>query len=187
MKRLDLSTWPGLLACLRRPPHSAKMTAVTMAVARRLALLVLISICAALAVVWLGRTPPAYRLTDHFPPTPQPEDGSLSGPVPLDGETRLSLPPPLPAGLDFDLTLPAQPSLQFAVGIQSEREVSRAKVELEVTVESEGEETVVYRETFRSFQLNRWYPRRGDLNPWSEKPARIRLEVRTAFCRSEEH
>src|SRR3989304_5247045 len=78
-----------------------------------------------------------------------------------------------------DRSLP--PPLQFAVGIQSEREVSRAKVELEVTVESEGEETVVYRETFRSFQLNRWYPRRVDLNPWSEKPARIRLEVRPAF------
>jgi len=167
------------------------MTAVTMAVARRLALLVLISISAALAVVWLVRTPPTYRLTDHLQPaTSQTEDGtfasfvsdgSLSGPVTLDGETRLSLTPPLPAGLDFDLTLPAQPSLQFAVGIESEREVSRAKVELEVTVESEGEETVVYRETFRSFQLNRWYPRRVDLNPWSEKPARIRLEVRPAF------
>jgi len=164
---------------------------VTSAVLKRLALLLLILGAGALATVWLARGPNALRLVDQleaadldyrtgqfaaFAP-----DSKLSGAVTLDGETQPSLTPPLPASLAFDVRVPADPVLQFSVGIQSERDVSRAKVELEVTVESEGERTTVYREVFRSFQMNRWYPRRIDLSAWSAKAARLSLHTRAAF------
>lgn len=164
---------------------------VTAAVWKRLALLLLMLAAGAGAVVWLARGPEAVRLADHLEPVDLESQGgrfaafapdhALSGPVTLGGETHPSLTPPLPATLDFDVRVPADAALQFSVGIQSEREVSRAKVELEVAVESEGERTIVYREVFRSFQMNRWYPRRVDLSAWSAKAARLSLHTRPAF------
>lgn len=179
---------------LADPAWFGEDVGVTAIILKRLALLLLILCAGAFAVVWLARGPETIRLIDHLEPVAPngldspsgrfasfAPDHSLSGPVTFDGETRPSLTPPLPASLDFDVSVPADAALQFSVGIQSEREVGRAKVELKVTVESEGERTTVYREVFRSFQLNRWYPRRVDLSAWSSKTARLTLETRPAF------
>jgi arylsulfatase A-like enzyme len=157
--------------------------------------LVVIAISAAMGVVWLTGSGRDYRLVDHIAAADSSsEQGTfasfvsernLSGPITLGSDTRVSLTPPLPAKLDFDVSLPPHPSLHFAVGIKSEREVGRAKVELEVTVASDGGSELVYREVFRSFQLNRWYPRRINLSQWSEEAVRLRLEVRPAFGASD--
>jgi arylsulfatase A-like enzyme len=106
---------------------------------------------------------------------------SLSGTVTLAEHTRLSLTPPLPSQLDFHISLPPEPTFEFAAGIESLREVGRAKVELQAVVESRGERTVVYREVFRPFQLNHWHPRRVDLTAWSGETVTLRLQVRPAF------
>jgi len=171
------------------------MTAVTRAIAWRLALLTLLLVSAAAAIVWMTSSTHDYRLVDHFDESSATiQDGtfpsfvgepSLSGPVTLNGDTRASLTPPIPSKIDFDVTLPADSSLQFAIGIQSEREVGRAKVEVAVRVAHENESPVVYREVFRAFQLNRWYPRRVDLTEWSGKTVRLRLAVRPAFGASD--
>ena len=171
------------------------MTAVTRAIEWRLGLLTLLLVSAAAAIVWMRSSAPDYRLVDHFDESSATiQDGtfpsfvgepSLSGPVTLDGDTRASLTPPIPSKIDFDVTLSADPSLQFAIGIQSEREVGRAKVEVAVRVAYEKENPVVYREVFRAFQLNRWYPRRVDLTEWAGKTVQLRLAVRPAFGASD--
>jgi len=164
---------------------------VTPAVWKKIALLLLVLGAGASALVWLDRGQESLRLSDHLVPGESGVNGgrfasfapdrSPTGSVTLDGETLPSLTPPLPGKFDFEVTVPSDAVLGFSVGIQSERQVSRAKVELEVMVESDGEQTTVYREVFRSFQLNRWYPRRVDLRAWSGKPARVSLAARPAF------
>lgn len=167
------------------------MTAVTKAIAWRLGLLALLLVSAAVAFVRLTSSTRDYRLLEHFEVSNATFQGgvfasfagepSLTGTIAFDGDTRISLTPPIPSNLDFEVTLPADPSLQFSIGIQSEREVGRAKIEVAISVEHENESPVVYREVFRAFQLNRWYPRRVDLTEWSGKTVRLRLAVSPAF------
>ena len=183
------------LAALRSGARSGKMMTVTRAIAWRLGLLALLLISAATAMVWMTSSAPDYRLVEHFEESNAAIKGgvfasfggepSLLGPVSFDTDTRVSFTPPIPSKLDFDVTFPANPLLEFAIGIQSEREVGRAKVEVAVSVVHENESLVVYREVFRAFQLNRWYPRRVDLTEWSGKTVQLRLAVTPAFGASD--
>ncbi len=167
------------------------MTAVTRAIVWRLGLLGLLLVTAAVAMVRMTSSTRDYRLVEHLEESKATTEGgvfasfagqpSLSGPVSLAGDRRAALTPPIPSRLDFNVTLPPDPSLHFSIGIQSEREVGRAKVEMAVNVAYENESLVVYREVFRAFQLNRWYPRRVDLTKWSGKNIKLRLAVAPAF------
>ena len=171
------------------------MTAVTRAIAWRLGLLALLLVSAALAISRLTSSKRDYRLVEHFEEANATTEGgvfasfagapSLSSPIALGGDRRDALTPPIPSRLDFDVVLPPHPSLQFAIGIQSEREVGRAKVEVAVSVAHENVSRVVYREVFRAFQLNRWYPRRVNLTEWSGKTVRLQLAVKPAFGASD--
>jgi arylsulfatase A-like enzyme len=110
-------------------------------------------------------------------------DKPLDGSITLDNVTHPSLGPPLPSKLTFVTTLPPDAVLDFAAGVETEREVWRAKVRFQVTVETATSREVAYREVFRSFQQNRWHPRRVELTRWSGETVRLTLEVGPAYSR----
>ncbi|MGH9463675.1 MAG: sulfatase-like hydrolase/transferase, partial [Vicinamibacteria bacterium] len=102
------------------------------------------------------------------------KDGLLAAPVTMDGETRLSLSPPVPSRLTFAVGVPQQPVLRFAIGVSGlGEEVLSRPVAFTIRVESEGREEVVFEETVRRGQSNAWFDRAADLTPWSGETIRL--------------
>jgi arylsulfatase A-like enzyme len=103
------------------------------------------------------------------------KDGLLAASVTMDGETRLSLSPPVPSRLTFAVGVPQQPEFRFAIGVSGLGEdVLPRPVAFTVRVESEDREgIVVFEETVRRGQSNTWFDRSADLTPWSGKSIRL--------------
>ncbi len=158
-----------------------------------LSLLIIVLLCSAIALGWVLGHHPNQALVGGVGEAERDFNGGriasfasgepLDGPITLDNITHPSLGPPLPSKLTFLTTLPPDAVLDFAAGLETEREVWRAKVRFQVTVETETSREVVYREVFRSFQQNRWHPRRVELTRWSGETVRLTLEVGPAYSK----
>ncbi len=107
------------------------------------------------------------------------------GPVLLAESTRVSLTPPFPGVLRFELTLPAAAFLTVSPALSTREDVRRARVEFLVTIEADGERTTALSETFRHVDANRWHDRTVDLTSWSGRPVVIELETRAPGGRSD--
>jgi len=109
----------------------------------------------------------------------------LSLPVTLNAETRLSLAPPLPSRLAFDVRIPSNPLLQFAIAVKP---LADSKfwppVEFRVLVETEGEEETLFAEALNRKQRLRWFDREVDVSRWEGR--RVRLVFETSVPRRKE-
>ena len=106
------------------------------------------------------------------------KDGPLSAPLTLNGVTRLSLSPPLPSRLTFTVEVPSEPVFQFSIGVSTlGEEVLARPVDFVIHVNSEGDETVCFKETIRRAQPNTWLDRTVALTPWSGKTVRLTFET----------
>jgi hypothetical protein len=137
----------------------------------------------------------SYSLVDRLPQAQKDfaegrypsflEAGSDHGPVLLEERTRVSLTPPFPAVLRFDLTLPRAAFLTLSPALSTREDVRRARVEFLVTVEEEGKRTTALVETFRHVDANRWNDRTIDLTRWSGRRVVIELATRAPGGRTD--
>ena len=108
-------------------------------------------------------------------------DGGLSSPVTLDFETRLSLTPPLPSRIEFDLLIPAEPVLTLAIATSPVgTEPVWAPVEFRVLVDADGDSASVIEESLTHAQANRWLDRTIDLASWQGRQVKLVLETRVS-------
>ncbi|HJS72639.1 MAG TPA: hypothetical protein VJ921_00020, partial [Vicinamibacteria bacterium] len=107
------------------------------------------------------------------------------GPVLLEERSRVSLTPPFPGVLRFDLTLPDHAFLTLSPALSTREDVRRARVDYRVTVEADGERTTVLAETFRHVDANRWHDRTVDLTRWSGRRVVIELATQAPRGRSD--
>ena len=106
------------------------------------------------------------------------KDGLLAAPVTMNNETRLSLSPPLPSKLTFQLEVPLEPLLQFSIGVSSlGADALTRPVDFAIHVDSGGVQEVCFQETVRRGQSNTWFDRTVDLTPWSGKSIRLTFET----------
>jgi arylsulfatase A-like enzyme len=107
------------------------------------------------------------------------KNASLSLSITFDGETRLSLAPPLPSRFAFDVRIPSNPVLRFAIAMSP---LGDSKVwppvEFRVLADTEGEEEPLFTETLNRTQARRWLDREIDLAPWEGRRLRLILETR---------
>jgi hypothetical protein len=99
------------------------------------------------------------------------------GSIVLDEDTRLSLTPPFPGVLRFELTLPDAAYLTLSPALVMEQSVRRARTEFAITVEFDGERTTLLAETFGHLDANQWHDREIDLTKWAGR--RVTLELAT--------
>jgi len=92
-----------------------------------------------------------------------------------------ALTPPFPARVSFSLHVPSLAHLEFFVAVVAPREAHRARVEFAVTLETDGERVLLYREAIRSPQANRWHPGRVDLSAWGNETVDLVFETRPAL------
>ncbi|HEY7817259.1 MAG TPA: DUF4956 domain-containing protein, partial [Vicinamibacteria bacterium] len=107
------------------------------------------------------------------------------GPVLLEETARISLTPPFPGVLRFDLTLPDAPFLTLSPALSTREDVRRARVEFLVVVESDGERTTALSETLRHVDANRWHARTVDLTRWAGRRVVIELATQAPGGRSD--
>jgi arylsulfatase A-like enzyme len=99
----------------------------------------------------------------------------------LTGVTRRALAPPLSVRVSFDLEVPPEPVLRFAIGASTmDNPTLLAPVEFLVLVDAEGSETVVFSETVRRSKPNQWFPREVDLSPWTNSQISLSFETKRA-------
>lgn len=107
------------------------------------------------------------------------KDGQLSSQVTMEGRTLLSLTPPAPSSISFDVNVPRDPVLRFATGAPSlGDEKLRSSILFEVYVENEGESALVFSDLLRRRASNRWRDHEVDLTPWAGKDVTLRLSTR---------
>ena len=95
--------------------------------------------------------------------------------VVLANETRKALTIDLASSPAFNVDLPDEPILSFAIGASSrDRPTLLLPVVFRVLVDG----TQVFREELRRSQGGEWFPRVADLRPWGGKTARLVLEAR---------
>ena len=101
------------------------------------------------------------------------KDGLLSAPVTLGKETRRSLTPPVPSRLTFTVPTPAEPLLNFAIGISTLGEQTLVQpVRFIIYVDDD----IAFEETVRD-QPNVWLSRTVDLSEWSGRTVRLGFET----------
>ncbi len=107
------------------------------------------------------------------------KDGQLAGQVTMEGRTLLSLTPPVPSAIEFDVDVPQDPVLRFSIGAPSlGEETLPSSVELQVEVEREGDPVLVFSGLLRRHAANRWQDHEVDLTPWAGKSVRLKLRSR---------
>jgi Domain of unknown function (DUF4956) len=107
------------------------------------------------------------------------------GPVELTETTRVSLTPPFPSVLRFDVTLPDAAFITLAPALSTREDVRRARVEFLVVVEADGERTTALAETLRHVDANRWHDRTVDLTRFSGRRVVIELATQAPGGRSD--
>ncbi len=119
------------------------------------------------------------------------KDGSLTGRVSMDDfESRLSLIPPVPSRLTYEVSIPDEPHLDLGFGVSSfDGELLPAPIDFRLLIDSgDGEETV-FQESVRRRFANRWFEPEIDLSRWAGKTARLVFETKyqeTEFTRPED-
>lgn len=104
--------------------------------------------------------------------------GVLSDVITFRGETRRAMPVPFPSRITFDVTLPPNAVLRFAVGASTmEQPTLLVPIEFRVTIDAGDGEERVFAETVRRSQPNRWFPREVDLSRWEDALVRLSLET----------
>ena len=91
-----------------------------------------------------------YDMVEHFAGATQHFEGAIypdfveqptaSGPLDLDGDVRVSLTPPFPSRVTYELDVPESGFLDLSLALVMAQRVRRARVEFVVTVK-EGETT----------------------------------------------
>ena len=105
-------------------------------------------------------------------------------------ETRRALTPPLPSRITFELPLPTDPILRFALAASTMgRPTLLAPVEFRLLVDSGNNKELVFTETVRRSQPNRWFTREVDLSLWAGSTVHLSFETRlgTGGVRSARH
>lgn len=119
------------------------------------------------------------------------KDGRLTAQVSMDKvESRLSLVPPVPSRLTYEVSIPEEPRLDLSFGVSNfDAEPLPAPIEFRLLIDSGDGEEVVFGETVRRRFANRWFEPTIDLSRWAGKSARLVFETRyqeTEFTRPEE-
>lgn len=97
----------------------------------------------------------------------------------LRGETRRALTQPLPSRVTFQLQVPTDAVLGFAIAASTMgRPTLLAPVEFRLLVDSGDSEELVFADTVRRSQPNRWFARAVDLTPWAGSRIRLSFETR---------
>ena len=105
-------------------------------------------------------------------------------------ETRRALAPPLPSRITFEVQVPTDPVLRFAIAASTMgRPTLLAPVEFRLLVDSGNNKELVFTETVRRSQPNRWFTREADLSPWAGSRVHLSFETRvgTGGVRSARH
>ena len=106
------------------------------------------------------------------------EDATLSSRIILDGESRLSLTPPVSSRFAFDVRVPETPVLRFAIGASPLDEPGHwPPIEFQVSVDAGSSEEVLFVERLNRHQANQWLDREVDLSPWEGRMLRVVLET----------
>lgn len=100
-------------------------------------------------------------------------------------ESRPAVALDFPATRRLQLVLPGAAFLRVAPAVLTEQDVRRARVLFRITIETEGERTVVLEETFRFLDANRWHDREVDLTRWSGRRVALVLETGTPERRAD--
>jgi arylsulfatase A-like enzyme len=107
------------------------------------------------------------------------KDGQVVGQITMAGRSLLSLTPPVPSSIRFQVDLPQEPVLRFAVGAPSlGDDALPASVELEVEVEEQGGRVPVFSELLRRRAVDRWEDHEVDLTRWAGKSVGLTLSSR---------
>lgn len=107
------------------------------------------------------------------------KDGRLVDAITMDGRTELSLTPPVPSTVSYHLRVPENPVLRFATGVSSfGAPALPAVVDLEISVESGGEKTLLFSDQVRRMAANRWRDHDVDLSPWAGRDVTLTLVSR---------
>jgi arylsulfatase A-like enzyme len=108
------------------------------------------------------------------------KDGQLASQVTMEGRTLLSLTPPVPSSIEFDVDVPKDPVLRFAIGAPSlGDDALPSSVELQVLVEEKSDAQVIFSGLLRRRAFDRWQDYEVDLTPWAGKSVRLRLSSRS--------
>ena len=104
------------------------------------------------------------------------KDGQLASQVTMEGRTLLSLTPPVPSSISFEISVPSDPVLRFATGAPSLGDRSLgSSVLFEVHVESDGEPVLVFSDLLRRRAPNQWRDHEVELTPWAGKDVILRF------------
>jgi len=107
------------------------------------------------------------------------KDGQISSQVTMEGRTLLSLTPPVPSSISFEVGVLRDPVFRFSTGAPSlGDEKLRSSVLFEVHVENEGEPVLVFSDLLRRRAPNQWRDHEVDLTPWAGKDVTLRLSSR---------
>ncbi len=109
------------------------------------------------------------------------KDGQLAGQVTMEGRTLLSLTPPVPSSIEFDVDVPQDPVFRFSIGAPSlGDETLPSPVELQVEIQTkESEPVLVFTSLLRRRAGNRWQDHEVDLTPFAGQS--VSLELRSRF------
>ena len=107
------------------------------------------------------------------------KDGALSSSVTMAGETQLSLTPPLPSRMTYEVRIPSNAVLRFSIGATPlGDEALSDPVDFRLHVGSDIGEEIHFSETVRRSGANRWFHREVDLTRWSGKKVRVTFETK---------
>ncbi len=107
------------------------------------------------------------------------KDGQLSSQVTMEGRTLLSITPPVPSSISFEVGVPRDPVFRFSTGAPSlGDEKLRSSVLFEVHVEKEGEPVLVFSDLLRRRAPNQWRDHEVDLTPWAGRDVTLTLSSR---------
>lgn len=107
------------------------------------------------------------------------KDGRLVDVITLEGRSELSVTPPVPSEISYRIHIPREPALRFATGVSTVGgDALPAVVELEMSVDSDGRNTLVFSDAVRRMAANRWQDHDVDLRPWAGRDVTLTLTSR---------
>ena len=156
----------------------------TLALARWLGLFALVG---AIASCRGASEPARYFFAEHFDQGEIAlEGGEASAPRPprwdvftLRTETRRALATPLPSVVSFQLRVPQNSTLRFAIAASTMGQPTLlVPVRFGVVVDSGDGQEQIFTDTIRRSQPNQWFPQKVDLSRWTGKNVRLTFEAR---------
>ncbi len=126
--------------------------------------------------------PSRYFLVDHAEDVgrelPRRKGTQLSTSITMADETRRSLVPPIPSRLAFDVEVPVDPVLRFAIGVFPFDEPDlAAAVEFNLYLDAGNGEEEVFAGAVRA-RPNLWFDREVDLSRWQGAQVRLIFETK---------